>query len=179
MATVDASHPFFGKDNLTTLKDLIDQTIQRETGEAFDMKLNDKFVEAMMAASVDFGHWIKAPNQDQGVYELNKIMVKRAVRQFTKPDEAGQYTSNNFLYGPTRRGKKMAGVRPGDQDDWTDPESSHARIWMNNPHAKRWTEKWREQDRQTQNARDVHQDLWDALDPSNYWTEDQKMRSLY
>jgi hypothetical protein len=123
MAHFDANHRFFSTENIKNVTDGINARFQKETGKTIHFVPNDVFVDQMILAAHEYPHFLLTADPQEGIAQLNDVLVRRAMRAMTETDTAGQYVAGNVLYRQTH-------VIRRDDDGFDDPIKQGAGVTL-------------------------------------------------
>jgi hypothetical protein len=99
---MDSNHRFYSVENIVALVELINQQYEVLNGTTFNFVPDKTFTEQLIVAANDYPQYLITADPQEGINMLNDIMVRRAMKAFTKSDTAGQYYAGNILYRDSR-----------------------------------------------------------------------------
>ena len=151
---------FFSEANLLLLRTMVNDRLTRMVRHPTNFVLTEEFTNAMVAAANANPVWLRTAD---GLRQLNELVVTQAARALTVPDQAGQYTANNYLYRSSRVKRSQRG------SDVDEPTRHGSAVQLHNPHRRR-VEEWRAEDRALQARADVLDARYgDGLAPELDW----------
>jgi hypothetical protein len=130
MEHLSPNHPYFSTDNTVTLVGLIDARVVVETGDPFELAVDQQLISAMIKAATDRPEWLMTANPQEGINRLNDLVVRRVVRNLTADASAGTY-GTSYIADQRQRprvynGNGLYKATRGGDDALVDPKQTHA-----------------------------------------------------
>jgi hypothetical protein len=102
MEHLNSNHRFFSADNMLVIVTLIEE----KAAGALHFEICENFCQQLIKAALDYPHYLITANAQEGIDQLNDVVVRRALMALTETDGAGQYVAGNALYAMSRKHRK-------------------------------------------------------------------------